>query len=134
MSNYYLAVCYIDGTGTAKDHRKAADLLQEAMNSTQLNDMQKQMAQEMRDDLLNGVYGTDGSMNGQVNGGNVYQSGNSVSYRPDNNGNQKSEGCTLQPVYMVLMITRVSGYCEDSEIIIWRNINWADYLSEDIMR
>ena len=93
--NYYLAVCYIDGTGTAKDHRKAADLLQEAMNSTQLNDMQKQMAQEMRDDLLNGVYGTDGSMNGQVNGGNVYQSGNSVSYRPDNNGNQKSGGCYI---------------------------------------
>lgn len=40
----------------------------------------------------------------------------------------------LQPVYMVLMIVRVSGYCEDSEIIGWRNINWADYLSEDIMQ
>lgn len=49
-------------------------------------------------------------------------------------GIRSLEAVTLQPVYMVLMITRVSGYCEDSEIIIWRNINWADYLSEDIMR
>ena len=102
-----------------KDHRKAADLLQEAYEQyTAERYAKKQMAQEMRDDLLNGVcMGTDGSMNGQVNGGNVYRLGNSVSYRPDNNGNQKSGGCYIA--------TCVYGSCDYPSVWVLRR--FRDY-------
>ena len=93
--SYWLAICYIDGLGTGKDHRKAKYVLQDAINSQKLSDEEKKYFQEMWDDLLNGKYGTDGSINGSVNGGSVYQSGNSVSYRPDNNSNKRSGGCYI---------------------------------------
>ena len=75
--NYYLAICYIDGIGTEKNYDKAENLLEDALKSSDLDENEKQAVEEMRNNLLMGVYGTDREN------------------KPENSEIRKAEGCYI---------------------------------------
>ena len=94
-ANMDLAVCYIDGLGTQKDHQKARQLMEEALRSQKIDASMKESIQTMLTDLNNGRFGTDSSYNSSVNGGNISHTDSGVTYRPLDNGSNKNGGCYI---------------------------------------
>lgn len=90
-----LAICYIDGLGTSKDHAKAKSLIESVLRSSSIDDQQKESARSILSDLMQGKYGTDGSISGSVGGGTINHTDNSVSYRPSGSTSSKSGGCYI---------------------------------------
>lgn len=90
-----LALCYIDGLGTSKDHGKAKMLLESVLRSSTCEEQEKELARNILSNLLRGDYGTDSSISGSVGGGTINHTGNSVSYRPSSSNSTKSGGCYI---------------------------------------
>ena len=90
-----LAICYIDGLGTSKDHAKAKSLIESVLRSSAFDDQQKETARNILSELLRGNYGTDSSISGTVGSGTINHTDNSVSYRPSGSTSTKSSGCYI---------------------------------------